>query len=264
MKRSVSRRVYAALVSDRWFKRVTRIMRATHDGVWLGVMDADDLAAANLAAYSHWARFKGASYNRSGLKEWERDAVRKHFPKGSSVLVASAGAARELIGLTELGYAATGFDPSRELVEIGRGLLAEDGLQVDLLTSPPDRIPRGLDGRFDGVIIGWGGYVHIRGTLARISFLEQLRSLVDPGAPLLLSFFLRSRDDRHFSTVERLAVTIRRVRRSPDSVERGDTVAGTFDHYSTWDEIEVELRAGGFEIIESSSSPYPHVVCRAV
>lgn len=264
MKRPVSRRVYAALVSDRWFKRVTRIMRATHEGWWLGIMDADDLAAANSAAYSRWARFKDASYNRSGLRDWEQDAVRKHFRDGASVLVASAGAARELIGLNELGYTVTGFDPSTELVKAGREFLAEDGLSIELLTSPPDRIPQQITGKFDGVIIGWVGYVHIRETSARIDFLQELRSLVDPGAPLLLSFFLRSRSDRHFATVERIAVTIRQLRRSPDTVERGDTVAGTFDHYSTWDEIETEARAGGFEIVDSSSSPVPHVVCRAV
>ena len=53
-------------------------------------------------------------------------------------------------------------------------------------------------------------------------------------------------------------------RRSDAPLELGDTVAGTFDHYFTWDEIEAELADGGFTVVETSSAPYPHLVCRAM
>ncbi len=264
MTRPVPLRVRAAIRSDRWFKRTANAARAIHEGLWLGLLDPEHLTAANAAAYARWDRYRDADYNRSGLNDWERSAVTAYFPEGSTVLVPSAGAGRELIALDDLGYIATGFDPSPELVTIGRRLLAAGGHGATLIPAPPDRVPPGLQGPFDAILMGWGGYVHIRGRSARTAFLAQLRSLVHEGAPMLLSFFLRAADDRHFATVHRIATGVRSLRRSNDRPDLGDTVAGTFDHYATWHEITDELAAGGFEIITSSDAPYPHVVARAV
>lgn len=257
-------RVRMAIGSDRRFKQALNGLRAAHQGLWLGLLDSDDLAAANAAAYERWDRFRDDDYNRSGLAEWESDAVELHFRAGSSVLVPSAGAGRELIGLEDLGYRATGFDPSPALVRIGEQLLTDQNHASELRISPPDRVPTDLDGPFDAILFGWGGYIHIQTRPARVAFLSDLRTLVDTDAPMIISFFLRSPSDRIFTAAQRIATTIRKVRRSHEPVELGDTVAGTFDHFFTWDEIEAELRDGGFSVVDTSGTPYPHLVCRAV
>lgn len=264
MTRSIPLRVRAELRSDRWFKRTVNAARAIHEGLWLGFLDPDHLAAANAAAYAQWDRYRDTHYNRSGLSEWERVAVATYFPEGSTVVVPSAGAGREVIALDTLGYATSGFDPSPELVAIGQHLVSDGGCAATLISAPPDQVPNGLEGPFDAILVGWGGYVHIRSRSARTAFLVQLRSLVDEGAPMLLSFFLRAPEDRHFATVHRIADAVRGLRRSGNRPEVGDTVAGSFDHYATWDEITQELSMGGFEIVASSDAPYPHLVARAV
>lgn len=257
-------RVRAAIVSERWLKRSINIARAVHAGMWLGSLDEEHLQQANASAYATWDRFKAADYNRSGLKRWEQQAIARHFPPDGSVLIACAGAGREVVALSTLGYAPTGFDPSPELVAIGRRLLEEDGIDAPLILSEPDSVPDGLTGPFGAVVVGWGGYIHIRGRSVRVRFLSQLRSNVEPGAPMLLSLFLRSPVDRHFRVVFSIASTVRRVRRSETVDEIGDSVAATFDHYSTWDEVSAELSEAGFELVESLDAPYPHLVCRAV
>ncbi len=257
-------RVRMAISSDRRFKQTMNGLRAVHQGVWLGLLDSDALAAANAAAYERWEQFRDDDYNRSGLAEWERDAVERHFRSGSSVLVPSAGAGRELIGLEDLDFRATGFDPSPALVRIGQRLLPQQESNSALSVSPPDRVPADFNGPFDAILFGWGGYIHIQNRATRVAFLSDLRTLVDAGAPMIISFFLRSPDDRTFTASRKIATTIRKVRRSHETVELGDTVAGTFDHHFTWGEIEAELADGGFIVLETSATPYPHLVCRAV
>jgi hypothetical protein len=257
-------RVRLALHSDRWFKRAMNGLRAVHQGLWLGLFRAEDIAQANSTAYARWDRYLSADYNRSGFADWERDAVVRHFPPDSTILVASAGAGREVLGLERLGYHPVGFDPSFELVAQGRRLIVSEGSTARLLLSLPDQVPPGVEGPFGGVLVGWGGYIHIHTRAARVSFLKNLRDLVDPNAPMILSFFLRSAEDRSFTATLGIARFVRALRRSREPIELGDTIEGTFDHYFTWDEIESELAEGGFSVVESSSAPYPHVMCRAV
>jgi hypothetical protein len=262
--KSPALRVRLAIRSDRWFKRAMSGIRALHHGLWLGLFRVEDIADANALAYKQWDRYQSEDYNRSGLTDWERDAIVQHFPAGSTIVVASAGGGREVFGLEQLGHDAVGFDPSPELVEHGNRLIEAAGSGAELVLSAPDQVPANLEGPFHAVVFGWGGYVHIRGRDTRVAFLRHLRELIDRDAPLLLSFFLRSAGDRSFPVTQRLALIVQGLRRSREPIELGDTVEGTFDHYFTWDEIESEVTSAGFEIIESSSAPYPHVVCRAV
>ena len=257
-------RVRLAIAADRHFKQAVNGLRAVHLGLWLGLFDPEHVAAANAAAYGRWDRYHDEQYNRSGLANWEAEAVDRHFPGGSSVLVPSAGAGREVIGLADRGYRPAGFDPAPNLVDLGGRFLADDYPETRLLLSPPGRLPAHLDGPFDAILFGWGGYIHVCGRENRVVLLSALRGTVESGAPMVLSFFLRSASDRTFVVARRIAVLLRMIRGRREPVELGDTVAATFDHHFTWDEIESELLEGGFVAIERSAAPYPHVVCRAV
>ena len=257
-------RIRTAIVSNRLLARLTRGIEAVHGGVWLGLLDGDQLAGATSSMYSDHSYYAELDYNTSGLLEWEREAVELHFPPGGRVLVASAGGGRELFGLEAMGFHPTGFDPSEHLVSVGRGLIEERGSSAELLLSEPDSVPEGLDPPYDAIVFGWAGYIHVRGRSTRVAFLERLRELVPKGAPLLISFFLRSGEGRQFTVARNVGAAIRRVRRVGEPVEMGDTVAGMFEHYFTWAEVEKELADAGFSVVSSSGAAFPHIVGRAV
>jgi hypothetical protein len=128
--------------------------------------------------------------------------------------------------------------------------------------SPPNRVPDGV-GQHDGAIMGWGGYMHIPGRPARVNFLQQIRSHLPPGGPLLLSFFSHRQPSRSDRLVAGIAGVIRRLRRSRDPVEIGDRICGTFDHRFCEREIGSELESAGFDMIHFAHQPYGHAVGRS-
>ena len=257
-------RVRMAIASDRWFRRVIGGLTAALSGLWLGILDSAHLAMKTTAAYDDEDTFSSDDHNLAGLWTWEREVVDRHFPNGARVLVPCAGGGREVLALQDLGYEVVGFDPSSALIEAGQRLLGDRGSQAQLLLSPPDALPDNLDGDFQAVLVGWGGYTHIRGREDRIAFLSALRYRVDEGSPLLISFFIRTAERRRFRLTRFIANAIRRLRRSPHRVQLGDTLGGTFDHFFTWDEITDELAQGGFAVIASAKAPFAHAVCHAV
>ena len=263
MTKKIPLRVSLAIASDRLFRRAVNGLTAVHRGIWLGLLGSEHTDTASTAAYSRWEKYQSDDYNLSGLFDWEREVVEKHFPLDSIVLVPSAGGGREILGLEDLGYDAVGFDPAANLVETGRRLIAERAGNSTLTLSPPGRLPDGVDDSFGAILMGWGGYSHIQGRDSRTAFLSELRATLDDGAPMLISFFLRSPTDRRFQLTASLATLIRRLRRAPEPVELGDAVDATFDHYFTWDEIEAELADARFTVVSSSATPYPHIVCVA-
>ncbi len=163
-------RVRVAIASEKWFRWLINGMVAALSGIWLGVFDSEHLAMTTAASYDRWETFSNDDHNLSGLFAWERQVVDKHFPNGARVLVPCAGAGREVLALLDLGYGVVGFDPSLTLVETGQRLLANTGSRAQLLLSPPDELPGNLDGDFQAVLVGWGGYTHIRvGRLGSLS-----------------------------------------------------------------------------------------------
>ncbi|MEE9415068.1 MAG: class I SAM-dependent methyltransferase [Acidimicrobiales bacterium] len=252
-----------AVASDRAFTKLNNVALAIHRGFWLGMLDRASLLEAGDIAYGTWDRFLDEDYNRSGLADWERRAVTEHFPGSGRVLVPFAGGGREVIALANLGYDVVGFDSSRDLIEVATGLVPQHAKSVSIEHAEVDVIPP-LEGEFDAVLLGWGGYTHIQGRSARVDFLLSVKAVLKPDAPLLISFLLRDSGDRRFALTSRVATSLRRLRRSEETVEPGDVVAGTFDHYFTWPEVDEELSEAGFEIVKSQSTPYAHALCRAI
>jgi hypothetical protein len=262
--RKPRRRANAYLLLEGWEARVTGGADVLFRGIWLGLLDAAELRAVTERRYDGWERYHTPEHNLSGLRRWEQDAVDRHFVGCCRLLVASAGAGREVLALARRGLAVDGFDCNARLVGLGERLLAEAGLTARMQWAPPDRLPEGL-GTYDGIVIGWGGYMHVIGRRARVELLRALRAHTTARAPLLLSFFERSEPSQRFELLYRVARATRWLRRSPEPVERGDVLDGTFDHHFTRQEIAAELRDGGFELVEYGSADHgaPHAVARA-
>jgi hypothetical protein len=248
---------------DPYFNSLLRLVEAAHRGLWLGLLDSDKLQRVTELKYGSWETYLGRSHNESGLLSWEDQAIEQFFAECHSLLITSAGAGREVISLSQRGYHVVAFDCVQPLVLSGQKILTELGLAAQLVLSPADEVPPGL-GTFDGLIIGWGGYMHIVGRQRRIAFLQALREHVGSGAPLLLSFFIRPPASTYFTTIARLANFWRRLRRSHEVVEVGDHLQGLFNHYFIKEEIEAELAAAGFELVRYRTIPYGHAIGRAL
>jgi len=238
-------------------------LNAGFDGFWLGALDGAALDAIDQSYYDDAAEYVDDDYNLRGFERWEADAVARYFPEGGRIAVTSAGGGREVLALIDRGFDAIGYEPNAKLCHAGADLLERRGAGPGRLRPVErDEFPSGT-GPLDGVIVGWGGYMLIPGRARRIRFLRDARASLEPGAPLLVSFFDRDLGEGYFAVVAKVANNVRRARRR-EPVEVGDTLRPNYAHHFTRQEIADELRAGGFEMAYHERRPYPHAVARAV
>ncbi|MDD5559557.1 class I SAM-dependent methyltransferase [Candidatus Methylomirabilis sp.] len=251
--------------ADRAVDRALGLARVIHEGVWLGLLNPAERVAVTLTYFSQSEMYRSREHNTTVVYEWERRVFERYFRPGCSVLVAAAGAGREMLALRRMGCQVHGFDCCAELVEASRGLLSEEGMDSQVTLSAPNEVPTNL-AHCEAIIIGWCGYHHIPGRARRIGFLKQLRRLVDGGAPMLLSFFTRSDSGRYEKLVWRVARATRFLggfRAEP--VELGDRLmVSTSAHCFEKEEVELELAAGGFRLAYYSDKEYGHAVGIAV
>jgi SAM-dependent methyltransferase len=211
------------LVVDRRVKQLLRGIAAIPQGLWLGLLDRASLHCVTEATYCSMASYQRQSYNLSGLTNWESAVVERFFGDCRCILVGGAGGGREIIALSQRNFQVAAFDPSPVLVQSCIELLAEQRIQAEVIVSAPDEVPESL-GIYDGLIVGWGAYLHIQGRHARVEFLKQFRRHVHLGGPILLSFWARESEARGFRWTYAVARCVRRLRRSREPVEPGDSL----------------------------------------
>jgi hypothetical protein len=248
--------------SLRAFHHFLSAERALFVGTWLGLLDRESLQAFDQAFYERETLYHSEAYNLSGLFGWEALAVEKHFRESKRLLVAAAGAGRETIALEKLGHQVDAFECHPELAGHGNELLERSQMKARIVEAPRDECPS-FDKVYDGIIIGWSGYMLVQHRHRRIHLLQQLREHVDEGAPLLLSFHYRAEKSQHHKAVAAISSPIRRLRRR-EPIELGDDLAPNFMHCFTEDEIRAELGAGGFRMEQFSTTGYGHAVAVAV
>ncbi len=267
------------VLSNRLLRAIKRKSpRPLHHGLklslrafWLGLLERD---------HCHWLddRFWGGDslyfdryrddiycdrkFNLSGLADWEAAAVDAFFRPGSRILVSSVGGGREVIALRRMGFEVDGFECCRKLLTYANDLLAESGLDGDMLWVPRDECPE-LGVEYDGLVVGWGAYGLIQGRARRIAFLGKLRDHAGDGAPVLLSFLSQTPGSRYYRRTAAIANSIRWLLRR-DPVEAGDVLAPVYIHYFTEDQVRDELRAGGFDLRHFSTAGYSHAVGVAI
>jgi hypothetical protein len=267
---SASRWVDAYYGSLRARDRLHAALAVALDGLWLGLLDREALAALDERHYSSLTErgggaaftYSDASYNRRGLQPWEAQAVQAHFPPGGRVVVTGAGGGREVLGLLDLGFDAVGFEPHPDLVRAGAAQLAHGGHPERLHVVARDTYPAGE--RADAVVVGWGSYMLMPSRARRVAFLGAVREHVDAGAPVLVSFFVREPGGRGYAWSARIARALRRGLGRPGEVEVGDALRPNFVHFFTRPELEAELAAAGFALTAFAGRPYGHAVAVAV
>jgi hypothetical protein len=115
---------------------------------------------------------------------------------------------------------------------------------------------------YDGVVIGWGSYMLVRGRQRRIELLRALRTRARPEAPFLLSFFTRRGTPRALRMIARIGNLVASLGRR-DRVEVGDDLTPDFVHRFTPQEIRAEVCEAGLEPRFYGDTDYGHAVAFA-
>jgi len=245
-------------------RTLQRLLAVSREAAQLGLSDAGELNEQQLDTFASWDLFHRVERIFGDLEPWEHQALARYFPPGRRVLVGCVGAGRELVALDRLGFDVDAFDCCASLVYTGNRALAERGVTRRITLAEPDAVPSELAGPYDGCVLGWGGYMHIVGTARRVAFLRELRTRLAPGAPLLLSFFVRGPNRPVFRAVASIASAMRVAWGRREAIEVGDRwFRGTYCHYFTRDEIAAELARGGFALEAFHRDPYGHAIGRA-
>ncbi|PRY30479.1 hypothetical protein [Pseudosporangium ferrugineum] len=234
---------------QRWRDAARRAGDAVHAGLWLGLLDRADLHAVDQDEYRRRTAYRSDAYNLSGLFEWERRMIDRHFPAAGPVVVLGAGGGREVLALAGRGHRVAGYECHPLLVEAGRDLLRRTGSgEATLDRLGRDRAPSG-GGPYAAAVVGWSAYMLMAGRGSRMSFLAGLHAVLVPDAPVLLSFAARSAGERRPAVVAAVAGPVRRLRRRPP-VELGDDLAPNFLHRFTEEELAEELTGAGYTPVD--------------
>lgn len=236
-------------------------------GARLGVLDRDGVHRLDERYYAGGKEgehidYEGDAHNTRGLFDWEKPVVARWFADRGRVLVLAAGGGREVLALRRLGIAADGFECHPGLVAAANDLLARQGLAGDVRVVPRDAAPE-TETRYGGVIVGWSAYTLVQGRDSRVAMLRGLRALVEPGSPVLVSFFYRDGSPFRHGVIARLGNALRRLH-GAEPLEEGDTLGPNFMHLFTEDEIRAELREGGFDPVFYSTEGTGHAVGVAI
>lgn len=243
-------------------RKLNSLITVGLSGIWLGLLDQEDLHSVVEIVYSKMEQYDTADHNRMGLWDWEIRAMEKYFGGCKRLLVAAAGGGREVLALRKRGLEVDGFEAHPELVRFANEFLEQEGYGNGIRQAPWDECPE-YEGMYDGVILGWGAYMHIRGRKKRIALLRALRRRIETGSPLLLSFSTIDRTTRKMRITTRIANTLARPL-GRDPVELGDWLEPYFKHHFTPEQLEAELREGGFDMMYFAPEDTGHSVGIAV
>lgn len=254
------------IYSGRALVRLWSFLRLCFAGFWLGIFDREAFHSIDRFFYDTDTEgmFFSEAFNREGLFVWEEEALNKYFRRQGRLLVIGAGGGREVIALRKKGHGVDGFECNPKLVGFANGLLKKEGLEPDVKVVPRDKGP-GLVGSYDGIIVGWGVYMLIRGRQQRIEFLKALRGGAKAGCPVLLSFFYRAVSEGRYARIARIANLIKALLGRKDLVEEGDDlhlryIASSYVHYFTQDEVRGELESAGFRLDLYNTKHYAHAI----
>jgi hypothetical protein len=244
--------------SFRFLKKLTSFIDVVSSGFWLGVMGEKSLDFSDELFYSHAEYYVEDKYNQSGLFEWEKPMIEKHFSNAKNILLIAAGGGRETLALNKMGFEVDSYECNPTLVEYGNGLLKKNGVDSKIKYLPRNSVPGEIK-KYDGIIIGWGAYSLIPGGKKRLTFLAKFYPFLNIDAPLMISFLYtlkRARRDKIINKVSNFF----RFFSGRDRTDPGDRLAPDFIHYFTEKEIKSELTQAKFRIIDYSSTEYGCII----
>jgi hypothetical protein len=235
-------------------KTITEFLDALFSGFWLGVMSRKSLDYSDELYYNRTKYYSEEKYNKSGLFDWEKPFIEKYFTGGHTILLIAAGAGRETLALTGLGFEVESYECNPGLIEVGNSLLEKSKTDKRIKYLPRNSVPAEVS-KYDGIIIGWGAYSHIEGREKRLSFLNALKPFFQENTRLMISFIWITRKSWKDRMIINISNFFRFFRRKEKS-EQGDRLVPDFIHYFDEEEIRKELGQSGFRIVDFSIKDY--------
>jgi len=234
------------------------ILEECLNGFWLGILSRDSIHRLDELYYQDENLYVSDAYNKSGLFQWEEDVIDRFYFDRKSILLLSSGGGREIYGLRKRPFNITAYECSPKFVSYANSFLSRHLVEASVEIIGRNEIAdTGI--LYDGAIVGWGGYMLIQGRARRISFLRKLRGQLEPGSPVLLSFFANTFNKKRFILTSKIANVLRWFR-NREMTDVGDFFAPNFVHFFTRDEIANEMSAAGFKLEHYSAEPYGHAV----
>lgn len=249
-------------LSFSFLKKLTNFLDAAFMGFWLGVMSEKSLDYSDELFYNGTKQYTEEKYNQSGLFEWEKVIIEKHFLKLKHILLIAAGGGRETLALSRMGFEVDSYECNPKLVEFGNLLLNRNNINKQIKYLPRNSVP-GENKNYDGIIIGWGAYSLIQGNKKRLSFLSALYPFLNTETPLMISFLHVEKKTSKDKMIQNISNFFRFFSRK-DKTEPGDRLVPDFIHYFTEEEIKSELTQAKFRIIDYSSIDYGCVIAGIV
>ncbi|MBI2479651.1 MAG: hypothetical protein HYV60_13775 [Planctomycetia bacterium] len=241
-------------------------IEALQSGIFMGLVDDETFQSFDTYPFDETNSLDVATETERGLETWERRIVCEHLADAKSVLVAAAGGGRELVGLSELGYATTGVEYGRELCEATRRELTMRGSRAAIQGDERFAVPRGAT-PYDAAFVARKFLSHVHDRKCRIELLANIRQTLRPNATLVLGFYTRDRDTLAFRLQAGLANLLRRLRGQREFlVEVGDHIdpqSPLYHHHYVWEEVCDELREAGFTPVEHETTWFGWCVARA-
>lgn len=244
----------------RFLKRLTDFLDAFSSGFWLGVMSEKSLDYSGELSYNLNKSYTDDKYNQSGLFEWEKPIINKHFSNAKTILLIAAGGGREAFALSKMGFEVDAYECNTSLIEFGNAFLQKNNVNVKIKYLPKNSVP-GEVKKYDGIIVGWGAYSLIDGTKKRLSFLKRLHPFLNKSTPVMISYLWmreRGRRDKIIKGVSNFF----RIFGKRDKTEPGDRLEPDFIHFFTEEEIKSEIAQSKFMIIDYITSDYGCIVAK--
>ena len=77
----------------------------------------------------------------SGLFEWEKPIIEKHFSNAKSILLIAAGGGREVLALIKMGFEVDSYECNTKLIEYGNELLQRNKIDTKIKYLPRNSVP---------------------------------------------------------------------------------------------------------------------------
>jgi hypothetical protein len=247
--------------------RLIRLIQSLYTGFWVGLLTSSDLDSVDDAYYVGSQKrqspidYTSPEYNKRGLFDWERKAIETHFPPGGSIGLMAAGGGREVLALRRMSFRVEAWECQPEFIAAANALLVAEGFEPSVTYAPRNTVPAGAE-TYDGVVVGWGSYMHMAGRDRRVGVLRALRARVHEGSPILVSFYTRRPGDSYLRLAAGVANLVRLLL-GRERAQLGDLLEPNFVHRFTEEEINGELADGGFELKWFALRPYSHAIGRA-
>ena len=238
----------------RFLKNLTKFLDAAYSGFWLGTMSQKSLDFSDEIYYKSTKQYTEDKYNESGLFDWEKPVIEKHFSNVKTILLIAAGGGREALALSKMGFVVDGYECNPALIEHANRLLHKNGIDNKIKYLPRNSVPEEIK-KYEGIIVGWGAYSLIQGSKNRISFLEGLAPFLHDETPLMISFLWTSQKNRRDKITKNISNFFRTFSRK-ERTEPGDKLEPNFIHYFNEEEIKGELTQAKYRIKDYSRTEY--------